>query len=178
MHSASEARFIVIQNVDDVDVMSSLSIRSSASREHVALQFSMLLGRCGCVFSGVIAESLLFLQVTVNNGKQWQPRWSSSCIFSWSLSILKNKCLNCKCWSTGDREDVRGRGWERVNLQHWCEFTTWMNKCTLDNFECQRAITCMYCMSHTAIKTGKGNCRKLHSEWTNHSPYGPRLRNV
>ena len=43
-------RFIVIQNVDDVDVTSSLSIRSSASREHVALQFYMPVGGCGCVF--------------------------------------------------------------------------------------------------------------------------------
>ena len=50
----------------------------------------------GVAVCGVIAESLLFLPVTVNNCKQWQPRWSS-CICSWSLLILKNKCLNCKC---------------------------------------------------------------------------------
>ena len=59
---------------------------------------------CVCVVSGVIADSLLFLPVTVNS-KQWQPRWSS-CICSWSSSILKSKCLYCKCWSAGDREDV------------------------------------------------------------------------
>ena len=45
-----KARFIVIQNVDDVDMTSSLSIRSSVSREHVALQFYMPVGGCGCVF--------------------------------------------------------------------------------------------------------------------------------
>ena len=39
---------IVFQNVDDVT--SSLSIRSPASRDHVALQFSMPVGGCGCVF--------------------------------------------------------------------------------------------------------------------------------
>ena len=46
----AKARFIVFQNVDDIDVTSSLSIRSSASRERVALWFSMLVGGCGCVF--------------------------------------------------------------------------------------------------------------------------------
>ena len=78
------------------------------------------------------------------------------------------------------RQRRRSRGWsvqpaeaERVNLQHWCEFTAWMNKCTLDNFECQQASS-----SYTAIKTGKGNCRKLRSERTNHSPYSPRLCDV
>jgi len=38
---------------------------------------------------------------------------------------------------------------ERVNLQHW------LNKCTLDNLECQRASS-----PYTAVKTGKGNCWK------------------
>jgi len=48
-----------------------LSIRSSASREHVALQFTaMVVWLCVCVVSGVIAESLLFLLVTVNNGNR------------------------------------------------------------------------------------------------------------
>ena len=48
-----------------------MSIRSSASRRRVALQFTARpLGGCGGVFvwfQGVIAEALLFLPVTVNN---------------------------------------------------------------------------------------------------------------
>ena len=78
---------------------------------------------CVCVVSGVIAESLLFLLATVNNSKQWQPRWSS-CICSWSSSILKNKCLYCKCWSAGDREEVcKGGLYDRLRLGMG-EFTT------------------------------------------------------
>ena len=54
-----------------VDVTPSMSIRSSASRRRVALQFTARpLGGCGGVFvwfQGVIAEALLFLPVTVNN---------------------------------------------------------------------------------------------------------------
>ena len=55
----------------------------------------------------------------------------------------------------------------------WTTSVTWMNKCTLDNFERQRASS-----SYTDIKTGKSNCRKLRSERTNHSPYGPRRGDV
>ena len=76
-----------------------------------------------CVVSGVIAESLLFPPVRINNSKQYQPRWSS-CICSWISSILKNKWLNCKCWSAGDREDVcRGGLYDRPRLGEG-EFTT------------------------------------------------------
>jgi len=48
---------MLLRHVDGIEETSSLSIRSSDI--------------------GVIAESLLFLPVTVNNNKQWQPRWSS-----------------------------------------------------------------------------------------------------
>ena len=77
----------------------SLSIQSSASRERVALQFTMPLGGvllCVCVVLRVIAESLLFLPVTVNNSKQWQPRWSS-CICSWRPITALAVCVNVMC---------------------------------------------------------------------------------
>ena len=73
-----------------------LSIQSPGSRCSAILHARRGVWLCVCVVSGVLAESLLFPPVTVNNRNQWQPRWSS-CICSWSSSILKNKCLNCKC---------------------------------------------------------------------------------
>ena len=130
----SKARFIVVQNVDDVAVTSPIEHPKfcvEGTRCSAGLHAGRGVWLCVCVVSGVIAESLLFPPVTVNNSNQWQPRWSS-CICSWSSS-------------------------------------TWMNKCPLDHFECQQASS-----PYTAIKTGKGNCRKLRSERTNHSPYGPR----
>ena len=76
LQSRTKARFIVIQNVACVDVTSSLSIRSPASRHHVALQFSMPVGGCGCVlvwFQGLWPNPCFFLQselTTVNNGNR------------------------------------------------------------------------------------------------------------
>ena len=77
---------------------------------------------CDCVVSGVIAESLLFPPVTVNNSKQWQPRWSS-CLQLQLINIeeqmLKLQMLKHR------RQRKRLRRWsvrpaeaERVNLQH------------------------------------------------------------
>ena len=69
-------RFIDFQNVDNVDVTSSFSIRSSASREHVALQFIMPVGGCGCVsvwFQGLLPNPCFFFRsqlTTVNNGNR------------------------------------------------------------------------------------------------------------
>jgi len=94
-----KARFILVQNVASVDVASSIE-HSNFCVEGTRCSAVLHAGRgvwlCVCVVSGVKAESLLFLPVTANNSKQRQPRWSS-CICSWSSSILKNKCLNCKC---------------------------------------------------------------------------------
>ena len=97
--------------------------------------------------SGDIAESLLFLLVRVNSSKQWQ--------------ILKRRGQRRRSrgWSVQPVE--AGNGW--IN-NSGCEFTTWMNKCTFDNFESQRASS-----PYTAIKNGKSNCRKLRSERTNQS---------
>ena len=67
---------MVVRNVASVDVTSSLSIRSSASREHVALQFIMPVGGCGCVsvwFQGLLPNPCFFFRsqlTTVNNGNR------------------------------------------------------------------------------------------------------------
>ena len=72
-----------------VDVTPSMSIRSSALRRRVALQFTArALGGCGGVFvwfQGVIAEALLFLPVTVFLSRNYLPSdslcspWKRSC---------------------------------------------------------------------------------------------------
>jgi len=75
-----KARFIVVRNVASVDVTPSIE-HSKFCIEGTCCSAVHHAGRgvwlCVCVVSGVKAESLLFLPVTVNNSKQWQPRWSS-----------------------------------------------------------------------------------------------------
>jgi len=116
------ARFILVRNIGSVDVTPLIEHSKSCiegSRCSAILHADRGLWLCVCVVSGVIAESFLFLPVTVNNSKQWQQRWSS-CICSWSSSILKNKCFYCKCWSAGDREDFGGIGlYNRPRLNGW-----------------------------------------------------------
>jgi len=82
---------------------------------------------------------------------------------------LTHSFLSC----FGIKYHIRGRGRVCRTGRGWTGEFTWMNKCTLDHFQCQRASS-----PCTAIKTGKGNCRKLRSERTNRSPYGPRRGDV
>ena len=116
-----------------------------------------------------IEEKMLKLQMLKHRRQRRRSRgWSvrpSEAEHGWMR--LNNQC----CKFTGVNLPVKT--WRRRCQIHWCEFTTWMNKCTLDHFECQQASS-----PYTAIKTGKGSCRKLRSERTNHSPYTSTRRVV
>jgi len=75
------------------------------------------------VLSGVLAESLLFLPVTVNNSKQWQP--VEQLYLQLELINIEEQMLKLQTLKRR-RQRRRSRGWsvgpaeaERVNLQHW-----------------------------------------------------------
>ena len=80
-----------------VDPTPSLSIRSSAPRERVFLQFTAkplgVLAVPLFSFGGFISDSLVFLR---SDSKQWQLRWSG-CFWRWSSWILNNKYCYYEC---------------------------------------------------------------------------------